>query len=77
MSPAQCFDERFVCGFEYAAVVFESGEELSATFSSDGFVLLGECLRVLFETFDTKELGLKRLFVSVVRRFTDHRHQRF
>ena len=77
MALAQRFDERFVCGFEDAAIVCESWKKLGATLAGYCFVLLGERVRVLFETLDTEELRLKRLFLLIVRRLTDQRHQRF
>src|ERR1051326_3929002 len=77
MTLAQSFDQRFVSGFEYAAIVCESWKKLGATLPGYGFVLLGECVRVLFESLDTKELCLKRFLFRIVRRLTDQRHQRF
>jgi len=61
----QRVDECFVCGFEFATVVFEARQELCVAFASYGFVFGSECLCVLFETFDAEELCLERLLVGV------------
>ena len=62
---AKCFDEGFVSGFEFAAVVFEPRQQLCAAFSVTVLCCSGKSLRKLLQTFDTEELCLKRLFVSI------------
>jgi hypothetical protein len=51
---ANCFDQDAISAYEFAAVVFQTRQEMSAPLLRYGLVLGGESLRKLLETLDAE-----------------------